>query len=602
MKMNPILDLPRYLKIFYDYLGKKIFLFFILTLIAGLADSVGILMLLPLLQGVGKGLESPTQEVNGVYDLILNFISFIGLSESIETIVTIIILSFFAKGVFIYIANRFDVELRGELLKIIKFKLINGFDKMNYEYYLKHDTGFFINLINEQANRSVNSFQNLNGLGIQFVYTFLYLGMSFLMSWVFGSIMLLVGIVMLIVFRSLNHRVRDLSRHMTIENSNLSKMVIQFLHAFKYLTSIGESKRVKSKILSSIDGLTGYQIKMGYAASLTESVREPVTVVLIMMVVLFQVSILNEPLSNIFIAILFFYKGLNSILGVQASLQAMLESIGSIEIINDQLNSLSKNTRKDNGSISVNLEKNIIFQNVSYRYDGSKVNTIDSIDIDIQAYTSVALVGESGSGKSTLVDLITLVLRSQSGNVFIDNNKVEDIDLSIWRSQIGYVSQETIMFNDTIANNICLWDGEKNQESVNKKIINAANLAYISNYIDSLPDGYKTIVGDRGVKLSGGQRQRLFIARELYRNPNLLILDEATSALDSNSERQVQKSIDKLKGKITVIVIAHRLSTVRNVDCIYVIDKGRVIEKGSYEYLGDQEGSYFKKLLSMQNA
>jgi len=602
IQRNPLLDLPRYLKLFYSYLGGKMYVFFALTLIAGLADSIGIMMLLPLLQGIGEGVSVSGQETSEIYTLILGVTSFIGLSETIESIILVIILSFLIKGGFVYFANRFDAKLRGHLLKIIKTDLVAAYSRMSYVHYLKYDTGHFVNLINDQSNRSVNSFQNINGLGIQLVYSFLYLFMSFLMSWIFGAIMFVVGIFMLLVFRSLNHQVRDLSRQVSVENSFLSKMVIQYLHAFKYLTSIGEGERVKEKILRSIDCLIGDQIKMGYSSSLTESVREPVTVILIMSVVLFQVSILNDPLSNIFVAIIFFYKGLNSILGVQASFQAMLETIGSIEVINENLKVIRSNFVRDDGQTDVTLDKNIRLKGVTFKYSESETSVINSLDMDIRARTSVAIVGESGSGKSTLVDLITFALRPNIGNIYIDDIKDVDVKLLSWRNQIGYVSQETVMFNDTIANNISLWDNNPDQQLVYEKVVDASELSYISDFIKSLPDGYQTVVGDRGLRLSGGQKQRLFIARELYRGPCLLILDEATSALDSKSERQIQDSIDNLKGKITVIIIAHRLATIRNVDYVYAVKSGRVIEKGSYDYLSKREGSYLSQLLTMQNA
>lgn len=214
----------------------------------------------------------------------------------------------------------------------------------------------------------------------------------------------------------------------------------------------------------------------------------------------------------------------------------------------------------------------------------------------------VAFVGESGAGKSTLIDTLTLLLRPKKGNVFIDGLNAVEIDKDSWRSQIGYVSQETVVFDDTIANNICLWKGDyRKDENVRKRVEEAAKRAYAHRFIETLQDGYETTVGDRGVRLSGGQRQRLFIARELYKNPKLLILDEATSSLDTESERYIQKSIDSLKGSMTVVIIAHRLSTIKNADLIYVLDDGEIIEQGSYDELSNDEKSRFSKMVAIQS-
>jgi subfamily B ATP-binding cassette protein MsbA len=197
--------------------------------------------------------------------------------------------------------------------------------------------------------------------------------------------------------------------------------------------------------------------------------------------------------------------------------------------------------------------------------------------------------------------MLTLMLRPRTGRIEIDGVDADEVDLPSWRSQIGYVSQETVVFDDTIANNISLWQGDMEEDpALRERVIDAAERAYADHFIRDLPNSYQTVVGDRGVRLSGGQRQRLFVARELFKRPNLLILDEATSALDTESERYIQQSINALKGEMTVVIIAHRLSTIKNVDYVYVLDEGRVIEEGSYHELRGHEGSQFREMVEMQ--
>jgi len=223
------------------------------------------------------------------------------------------------------------------------------------------------------------------------------------------------------------------------------------------------------------------------------------------------------------------------------------------------------------------------------------------ITLTIPARSTVAFVGPSGAGKSTLVDLLTLLLKPTSGQVSIDTIAANDIDLHSWRNQIGYVSQDTVVFNDTIANNIGLWTGTYGEDSAfTADVVAAAEAANALKFIEALPEGFNTIVGDRGVRISGGQKQRLFIARELFKKPGLLILDEATSALDSESERAIQSSIDQLKGRTTIIIIAHRLSTIRNADVVCVLEGGRFVEKGTYDELINLKHSRFGEMVSAQ--
>jgi subfamily B ATP-binding cassette protein MsbA len=247
------------------------------------------------------------------------------------------------------------------------------------------------------------------------------------------------------------------------------------------------------------------------------------------------------------------------------------------------------------------FSESVEFQNVNFSYGDEFENALSNNDIKIRAFQSVAFIGSSGAGKSTIIDLLTLILRPTSGKVLIDGQNSSLLKSSSWRSQIGYVSQDMVVFDDSIANNISMWQGEieENPELLSQ-IKKACMQANISDFIESLPDQYNTQVGDRGIKLSGGQKQRLFIARELFRQPNILLLDEATSALDTDSESFIQESIDSLKGSITLVIIAHRLSTIRDVDYVYVLDQGSIIESGPYQTLRDKKGSHLDQLIEKQ--
>jgi len=266
------------------------------------------------------------------------------------------------------------------------------------------------------------------------------------------------------------------------------------------------------------------------------------------------------------------------------------------EIVNLTLNQV------DVGSNDIShLAKSIEFEEVTFRYENQGKNVLDRVSLSIPVNKSIALVGESGAGKSTLVDLIALMIEPVEGKILVDGVPSNLINKESWRRQIGYVSQETVIFDDTIANNISMWANDRSGDDMFDRIKDAASQANILEFVESLPLGFDTLVGDRGVLLSGGQRQRLFVARELFRKPRLLILDEATSALDSASEKEIQNSIDELSGKTTVIIIAHRLSTIKNVDLIYVLKDGALKESGTYKELVSDSSTSFSKLVSMQS-
>jgi ABC-type multidrug transport system fused ATPase/permease subunit len=598
---NPIRDIPHYLRIFQTYLGKRMYVIFGLSLVAGLAEGVGIVMLLPLLNTLGASSESAQAELGGVGGFLNEVLAGLGLQDATVAVLLIITAAFVLKGALTFGASGFNAYLRGQLLRELKGRLFDGYSKMNYGYYASRDTGHFINLINEQTTRALQAFNQLTLFATQTINALVYLGLAFLVAWRFGVMALVVGLVLLVLFRTLSNYVRNLSRQTASENGNLAKLLIQTLHAFKYLTATGQTQGLKRSITASIARLTGYQIRTGIASSFTQAVREPIAVVFIMGIVLVQLVYFQQPLAPILVSILLFYRGLNATLSIQGNWQGCLESIGSMELVHTEFANQEKH-KEVNGSVVIgSFNKGIRFEDIHFSYGKNLADVIRGISLDIPVKTSVALVGESGAGKSTIVDLLTLMLKPQKGQVLIDGVPGDQIELASWRKQIGYVSQDTVVFDDTIANNISLWIGDaKNDALLGKRIQEAAKQAHIAHFIETLPDGYDTLVGDRGVRLSGGQRQRLFIARELFRKPNLLILDEATSALDSESERAIQQSFDELKGQITVVIIAHRLSTIRNVDRVYVFDQGKLVEQGEYEELRDSDDSKFGKLVAMQ--
>ncbi len=598
VKRDPLRDIPHYLRVFQTYLGRRMYLIFALGLGAALAEGFGILMLLPLLQSMdGPGAEAPS----GVAKALAEMLNALGFGNSTVAVLVFIGVAFLIKGVLLFGTGAYRAYLQAQLMREIKGRLFDDYARMSYLYYTSRDTGHFINIINSQANLFYVAFNSLASLGATLITTVIYLGLAFVVAWRFGLMALALGILLLLLFRSLNLYVRALSRKTASEQGHLAKLLIQTLQAFKYLTATAKIAHLRSGVMAAIHRLTGYQTRTGIAHSFTVAIREPISIFFIILIVIVQLIVLDQPLAPIMVSILLFHRGLSSVLAIQSGWQDTLSHIGSVEMVRDEFSALARHREHSGDRELGTLSEGIRLHHVHFAYNAACGDVISDVSLDIKAFTSVALVGESGAGKSTLVDIFTLMLKPTRGEVWIDGVPGEEVRLETWRRQIGYVSQETVVFDDTIANNICLWEGDTTQDpKLLARVSEAARQAHIDTFIESLPDTYQTLVGDRGVRLSGGQRQRLFIARELFKNPNLLILDEATSALDSESERAIQASIDDLRGRMTVVIIAHRLSTIRNVDYVYVFDQGRLIEQGPYQQLRDAEDSRFGRMVAMQ--
>jgi subfamily B ATP-binding cassette protein MsbA len=293
------------------------------------------------------------------------------------------------------------------------------------------------------------------------------------------------------------------------------------------------------------------------------------------------------------LALLFLYEPVKRLTNLHSIFQQAMGASEKVFAYLDQPEEIiSRKGARKLGS----FHKNVIFEHVSFRYPTASGLQIDDVSLEIRAGEIVALVGSSGAGKTTLVGMLPRFLDAVGGGVRIDGVDVRDLTLESLRKQISLVAQETFLFNDTVANNIA-YGLEKIDQA---RVAESAKAAHAHDFIEEMPEGYKTVIGDRGVKLSGGQRQRLAIARALYRNTPILILDEATSHLDTESEMLVQKALGNLMTGRTVIVIAHRISTIRRADKIVVMDQGRIAEIGTHDELMAHGGIYHR-LHELQN-
>ena len=285
------------------------------------------------------------------------------------------------------------------------------------------------------------------------------------------------------------------------------------------------------------------------------------------------------------------------------ALQQIYHSISQIKYTLPAINLLINDIKDDNEILFKDLsdkgfpeyKSSLVLNNISFRYLNSNRDSLCNISIEITPNTTIGIVGGTGSGKTTLVDIILGLLIPTTGNILIDGIALDENNTALWQRNIGYVPQDVFLIDDTIIRNIA-FAATDNNISI-EEIKSVCRVAGISKFIEGLPEGYQTVVGERGAKLSGGQVQRIGIARALYKNPNVVVFDEATSALDNITERAVMEAVNNLSHKKTIIMIAHRLSSIRNCDTIYVMDKGRIVDSGSYDELVNTS-TIFQKMLN----
>ncbi|MFB6231472.1 MAG: ABC transporter ATP-binding protein [Salinibacter sp.] len=599
--MDTLGDLFRYLKIYRRYIGRRMYIIFVLSAFTAFASSFGIALLLPLLRASetsgGRPEDMGTAE-QWLYDLL----TWMGIAESMGGILAFIAVVFVGKGLLMFVQSGYKGYLQAQLLRELKARLFDAYTGMEHRYYIRNNTGHFINVINGQVGGFFGSFNSLVGFLTTVLTTLAYFGAALAITWKFSLLAIGIGLGILFLFKYLNTYVRTLSREKSHEMSHLNKLLVQTLQSLKYVVSTNQTAHLRSRIMESIRRLTGYIFHQNVASAFTGAIREPASVLLIVGIISLQVVVLREPIAPIFVALLLFHRGMQTVISVQQKWQATMDAIGSVEMVDNEFDTVLAHQEEREGEVLGPLSEGIEFDDVHFAYNDEDGDVLHNVNITVPANQTVALVGESGAGKSTLVDMMTLMLPPCTGEIRIDGVPHNEIDFDSWRDQIGYVSQETVVFDDTVANNISLWQGDIEEDpALREKVMDAARRAHADHFIRDLPNGYQTVVGDRGVRLSGGQRQRLFVARELFKQPNLLLLDEATSDLDTASEQHIQSSIDALQGEVTVVIIAHRLSTVKNADRVYVLDEGRVIEAGAYHELRSRENGQFREMVEMQS-
>ena len=521
-------------------------------------------------------------------------------TESLKILCYAILSVFFIKNIFLYIKNLLLRIVELKLVRDIRDHLYKHIQTLSLGYFHKRHTGSITSIV-------MNDVEQLQiALGVVFQRLFVepiniltFVTLLFIISWKLAIIAIIIiplaGFAIIGIGRSIRRKSRrtqqKIAEIMQILTETLSsiRIVKAFVNEKDEIKKFTRESRNYFKLLlkrAKLDLISG---------PITESFGVIIGVVLLWYggtEVLMDRGLVPEDFIR-FILILFSILGpIKQLSNVNLKIQT---GAASAERIFGLLDTPSEIVEDPNPIDLGIFNKSISFNKVHFEYNEDNDQVLDQVSFTINKGEVVAMVGPSGAGKSTIADLIPRFFDVSSGVIEIDENDIKKLSLASLRGNMGIVTQEVILFNDTIKNNIAYAQSDVSDDA----IYAAAKAANALEFIEKTPNGFDTLIGERGAKLSGGQKQRLAISRALLKNPPILILDEATSALDTESEKKVQKAIEALMKDRTTLVIAHRLSTVQNADKIIVIDRGKVIETGTHQKLYDQNGVY-RKLYDIQ--
>ncbi|MBM4173039.1 MAG: ABC transporter ATP-binding protein [Ignavibacteria bacterium] len=592
--MNLLFRVLGYLKQFKLLLVLSIFL----NTLFSILSTVTIIVIQPVLQALFEPntmqkMQVPAEDISfqlkeWFFRTVMNVVTGSTHSETLFRLGLLIIGLFTLKNLAKYLGNNVNTRLGEGVIKSIRDQLFTRIMAQSMDFFNKSKVGDSISLM-------LNSVGLMNGAITPLFFTLfrqpieiaLFLGVLLTYSPYLTFIAFSTSIGSLILVKLTTAPIKKYALRMQDAMAQLTQVLQEFLIGIRTVKSTSSEDKASSSFHTETRTYVRAAIKNQKIVDLVPAINEMLAIISLCAVLfiggneVYSGNMKAHELMTFLFALFSIMSPIAQITSTPATIQKGLVAAQSIFSIIDKSPSV-----KDGDHRCTSFNTALSIQDLSFSYDGQHP-VLQNVSFDIAKGKKIALVGSSGSGKSTMSDLVIRLYDPTSGSILLDSQPIHDFTLESYRSLFGIVSQEAFLFHDTIAANIAF-----GSDATREQIIEAAKIAHAHTFINALPEGYDTIIGDRGVLLSGGQRQRLAIARALARRPEILIFDEATSALDAESERLVQEAIaDVLKNR-TALIIAHRLSTILDADCIHVFDHGRIIESGTHQELVALGGIY----------
>ena len=557
-------------------------------------------MLGNIMSGDPSSIQSPSNLNEQLNFLIQNLIGKGTQLEQIKRLCIMLGVIFLSKNILFYISNLIMAYVQNNVITKIRIKLFQHISTLSLSFFNNNKTAELSSiLIRDIAGMRVAFSQSLQKIIIEPISVISFLFLLFIINFKFTILVIIIIPLSGFFSYKVGQSIRRKSKRSSVQSAGILNIIKETLSNIKIVKIFNLENEENEKFVKENNKYFSLIFKQSRLSNLLTPINETIGLIVGVLLIWFGgISVLQQGAMSSedfikFILLLFaMLQPIRKLANVNVLFQngiAAAERVFSVFDNHDKIPE-SKNAFKINS-----FKNSINFKDVNFKYEGQDSLILDNINLEICKGQTVAIVGKSGAGKTTLTDLLPRFYDPISGNIFIDKINLKDLNLKNLRDLYGIVTQNVILFNDTIKNNIIHGNKNASENDINK----AVKSANIQDLVEKLDNGLNTYIGENGVKLSGGEKQRLSIARALIKNPDILILDEATASLDSESEKMVHSAIDNIIKNRTVIIIAHRLSTIINADKILVMNDGKIVESGSHNELLKNNG-YYKKLYDIQ--
>ena len=555
----------------------------ILTLVAilfaGISEGFGVSSLLPLLntlfnQASQDGAAAGSQPAwsQTIDQIVKEALGVIGLAPSVAILLSLFVACIVLKCLLVYLANK-QIGLTVVMIATdMRLTLLKSLFASNWEYFIRQPAGQLTNAVATEAHRASTAFSFGAKMASMLIEAMVYTVLALLVSWKATLIALGGGVFIVVILRRLVRKNRRAGAKQTVHMQSLIAQMTDVLISIKPLKAMAREKQSDVVLTDTTRRLNRALQKQVLSKAALGSFQEPLTMVFLVLCLYIALSYWDLSPTAIIAMVFFIGKTLKQIEKIQKEYVNLVEYDSAYWSLLEKIDGARNARELFTGTLQPVFAREVRIDGVSFAYGDRTV--LDDVSLVLPAGSFSALLGPSGSGKSTLADLLTGLLRPQKGDIWVDGAPLSQIDIGSWREMIGYVPQENLLMHDTVLNNITLGEAAISEEDVET----ALRAAGAWDFVQHMPEGVRSIVGERGSMVSGGQRQRIAIARALVKRPKLLILDEATTALDPKTEREICVTLQQLKGGVTILAVSHQSAVVECADWAYQLKEGKLTQ------------------------